>query len=335
MKIQNTITIMGSALLIAGCAHHERQTSAYNGGMATPTYGSTGASTSGGTSYNYSQPPGNQSATQSTSEGKNPSDARTITQGTAKSDQPVSDADQGLIVIVQKAITDEPAVSAAAPNVNVNVQNGSVVLTGTVANEQQKQQIEQIVKNTTGVSSVDNQLQVAYKPTGESQSTRIYSNSTSQAEGAATSPQGTTSGESKSQDSVNSGKASSTQFDTEQKQSTQSGNSSSGDQGLTPTSDQRTGSSGENFAANVQGTTAADQSLAQKVIERLRADSTLSSVVPQMRITIEDGKATLRGSVKSEDQKQQIEKALQQVDGVNSVDDQLKVSATQNDSTNP
>jgi osmotically-inducible protein OsmY len=67
----------------------------------------------------------------------------------------------------------------------------------------------------------------------------------------------------------------------------------------------------------------------------LRTDPTLSAVVPQVRITIEDGKATIKGAVKSEDQKQQIEKALQQVDGVNSVDDQLKVSATQNDSTNP
>ena len=67
----------------------------------------------------------------------------------------------------------------------------------------------------------------------------------------------------------------------------------------------------------------------------LRADQTLASVVPLVRITIEDGKATIKGAVKSEDQKQQIEKAIQQVSGVNSVDDQLKVSATQNDSTNP
>ena len=53
-----------------------------------------------------------------------------------------------------------------------------------------------------------------------------------------------------------------------------------------------------------------------------------------VRIKIEDGKATLRGTVKSEEEKKQVETTVQQVSGVTSVDNKLKVSGTQGDTSN-
>jgi len=84
----------------------------------------------------------------------------------------------------------------------------------------------------------------------------------------------------------------------------------------------------------VQGATEADRAVGQQITQQLRTDSSLAAVLPLIRINIENGKATLRGSVKSEDQKKQIETSIQQVTGVTSVDNQLKVSATDNSTTN-
>ena len=47
-----------------------------------------------------------------------------------------------------------------------------------------------------------------------------------------------------------------------------------------------------------------------------------------LRIRIENGKATLRGTVKTEDEKKKIESAVQQVTGVTSVENQLRVGAS-------
>jgi len=154
----------------------------------------------------------------------------------------------------------------------------------------------------------------------QSQESLIYSNSTSQAQGAATSPSGTSSESVKGQGN-----------DVEQKQE-----GVSPDQSSSPTADQSTTPpSGDSFNVNVQGSTSADQPVAQRIIEKIRIEPSLAGVMPLVRITVEDGKATLQGAVKTEEQKQQMEKTVQDVSGVTSVDNQLKVSATQNDSTNP
>ena len=46
-----------------------------------------------------------------------------------------------------------------------------------------------------------------------------------------------------------------------------------------------------------------------------------------LKIEVNDGKATLKGNVNSEDEKSKIEAAIQKVNGVTSVDNQLQVGA--------
>src|SRR5207249_6686201 len=53
------------------------------------------------------------------------------------------------------------ALAPLVPNLQISFQNGTVVLAGNVPSEQEKQKIETIVKSTTGVVNVNNQLQVS------------------------------------------------------------------------------------------------------------------------------------------------------------------------------
>lgn len=240
MKKQNIIIIV-SALVMAGCAHHDRENrqARYDESISSPAYGSSESSSSQ-SSATVSEPSSSTAAAPVTSEGKNPSDARTITSGAAQNEQ-----------------------------------------------------------------------------------SQIYSNSTIQAEGAATSPGGSVSESAKGQENS-----------VEQKSDVQT--DTSANQPLNSTTDQSaTPPSGDSFSASVQGATSADQPVAQKIIEKIRMEPSLAGVMPLVRISVEDGKATLQGAVKSDEQKQQLENTVQNVSGVTSVDNQLKVSATQNDSSNP
>src|SRR5438270_13403724 len=67
--------------------------------------------------------------------------------GTAQSDTPLG-------IRVRQSIMNQPAVAAAAPNVSINEQNGTVTLTGVASSESEKMQIENAVKNTPGVVMV-------------------------------------------------------------------------------------------------------------------------------------------------------------------------------------
>jgi osmotically-inducible protein OsmY len=79
---------------------------------------------------------------------------------------------------------------------------------------------------------------------------------------------------------------------------------------------------------NIQGNTEMDRTLGQKVMQELRTDATLAGQISAIRLSVDNGKIALRGTVKSEDQKKSIEAAVQRVTGVASVDNQLQVSAT-------
>src|ERR1043166_5941021 len=51
-------------------------------------------------------------------------------------------------------------LASVAPYVQMSARNGSVTLTGPVSNERERQMIEALVRNTPGVVSVNDQLQV-------------------------------------------------------------------------------------------------------------------------------------------------------------------------------
>jgi hypothetical protein len=95
-----------------------------------------------------------------------------------------------------------------------------------------------------------------------------------------------------------------------------------------------TGQSGA-VNVNVQGSSQADRTLAQQISQELRADAGLASSISQISISVADGRVSLRGNVKNEQQKREIESVIQRVTGVSSVDNQLQVSANPTPPMNP
>lgn len=85
-------------------------------------------------------------------------------QTTGANDQQITDA-------VRNAIAAEPG-TPTAQQVQVNVQNGVVTLRGNVSTMEEKQELEQQVRDIPGVVRVENQLQVAQgqaQPQGQGQ----------------------------------------------------------------------------------------------------------------------------------------------------------------------
>jgi osmotically-inducible protein OsmY len=66
------------------------------------------------------------------------------------------------------------ALSTASPDVHISSRNGTVTLTGTVSSEKDRQMLETLTRNTPGVLLVDNQLHVAYPPTGLPGQSRVF-----------------------------------------------------------------------------------------------------------------------------------------------------------------
>jgi osmotically-inducible protein OsmY len=77
----------------------------------------------------------------------------------------------------------------------------------------------------------------------------------------------------------------------------------------------------------VRGTTDADKQIGAQFVQQLKNEPSLASVTPSLRLSIENGKAILRGTVKSQDEKDKVEAIAKQVPGVNGVENQLTVGA--------
>jgi len=61
---------------------------------------------------------------------------------------------------IRRAITENRELSTTAKNIKIVTENGKVTLRGPVKSAGERNQIAQIVQGTSGVSSVDNQLEV-------------------------------------------------------------------------------------------------------------------------------------------------------------------------------
>lgn len=82
-------------------------------------------------------------------------------QYSAAADLTQTDTDHTTAHAVQAAISQDSSVSHNAKlTVQVTARNGTVTLTGNVANEAEKAKIESIAKGVNGVSNVNNQLTV-------------------------------------------------------------------------------------------------------------------------------------------------------------------------------
>jgi hypothetical protein len=75
--------------------------------------------------------------------------------------QASSDSDRSLGRQILREVRADTSVSSAMTAVKFAIDSGKVTLTGNVRSEEQKKNIEASVKKVTGVTSVDNQLQVS------------------------------------------------------------------------------------------------------------------------------------------------------------------------------
>jgi hyperosmotically inducible protein len=74
----------------------------------------------------------------------------------------------------------------------------------------------------------------------------------------------------------------------------------------------------------------ADRTITQKIRKALHDDSALSTYAHNIKIITQDGKVTLRGPVRSEDEKASIEAKAVAVAGVGNVTNQLEVAPPKN-----
>ena len=80
-------------------------------------------------------------------------------------DQKNSKEDVDLTRKIRRAITKTDGLSVNAKNVKIITKEGKVTLRGPVKSADEKEQIVKIAKETEGVSSVDNQLEVKEQAT--------------------------------------------------------------------------------------------------------------------------------------------------------------------------
>ncbi len=86
------------------------------------------------------------------------------------------ETDSALTDRLQQTLRNNANTAPLAQDVNVSTQNGVVTLTGTVPSEQQRQLLDNLVRNVSGVKSVYDQMRIAAAATGRvTQEPRSYS----------------------------------------------------------------------------------------------------------------------------------------------------------------
>jgi len=109
-------------------------------------------------------------------------------------------------------------------------------------------------------------------------------------------------------------------------------NQGSGDQTSKATSPDNTARNqadrgGETKTPGDQAETETDRTITQNVRQAITSDDALSTDAKNVKVITSDGTVTLRGPVKSEQEKTQIEAKAKQVAGVKKVDNQLEVAS--------
>jgi len=150
MKIASALASI--LLFAAGCSEYPEHQ--YSSTYSTPSY--TGSTVSA-PAYSTTTP------TYSSS----------VSQGSAAASQLMNETDRALVTTVRTTLNQNPNLGPACRNVFVSSRSGTVTLTGSVPTEQDRQFIENAVRNINGVYEVNDQLQVTGQPTGAADS-RVY-----------------------------------------------------------------------------------------------------------------------------------------------------------------
>jgi osmotically-inducible protein OsmY len=88
------------------------------------------------------------------------------------------------------------------------------------------------------------------------------------------------------------------------------------------------GEAGQIFSLHVQSLNDTDRGLAQGILQGLRTDRILSTMLPRVDINVADGRVVLQGEVQSDEQRRTIESAVRRAAGASVVEDQLQVRPT-------
>ena len=189
----------------------------------------------------------------------------TTTTTSSTSTSAYNQTDQALAANLEQALSRHPTLGGFAPNIRVHVQNGRVTLTGNVPSEQDRLLVDEVVRNTPGVLTVVDQLQIAALPTGrvDPNNTRVY-----------------------------------------------------------PTT------AAEMFNLHVEGLSDPDRTLAQRILDALRTDTSIPMPSQPVNIYISNGQVALEGGVQTQDQKRNIAAAVQRAAGANIVYDNLQIVKT-------
>ncbi len=83
----------------------------------------------------------------------------------------------------------------------------------------------------------------------------------------------------------------------------------------------------QGMTADQQSNAATDRTITQNIRKALMADKSLSAYAHNVKIITKDGMVTLKGPVKSEDEKQKVVAAAAQVVDAKQIDDQLTVKS--------
>jgi len=83
---------------------------------------------------------------------------------------------------------------------------------------------------------------------------------------------------------------------------------------------------GETKTPGDQSENEADRTITQNVRQAITSDDALSTSAQNVKIVTSDGTVTLRGPVKSEKEKQEIEAKAKQVAGVKRVENELEIA---------
>jgi osmotically-inducible protein OsmY len=187
--------------------------------------------------------------------------------------------DRLLVEQVRQRLSGYGRLSDTCASLNLTANDGRVTIAGNVPNDEDRQMIKTLVKNTSGVSDVSDRMEiVAITPTGSSVETRTY-------------PSDNNSGE-------------------------------------------LSNSAANMFSLHVQGLTDTDRALAQRILQGLRTDTTISAILPSVNITVSGGRITLSGTVVNDRQRDVIDAAVERAAGVKEVDDRMRYTP-RNASENP
>jgi hyperosmotically inducible protein len=311
MKIVQRLTIVTSAVMLAaGCASNKdrNETSSSGNYDGTASYQTTASNSSSKNNLEYA--PG-----------------ESQTSGAPTPATSASEADRQLTAQVQQQLQADAAFAAVAPNLQITAQNGTITLKGNVPSDQEKEKLEATIRNIAGVVSVNNRLQVSLSPTSDrsNQSSKIYSEPASQLVAKNADESATASPLAVSDTSAVQDQGSKDQ------QVLSATSDKPNDTSRVYSKDQTDSASQQASDAsggNIQGSTEADRTLGSQIMQGVTADASLAALAATIKIKVENGQVVLRGAVKSESEKQQLEAAVQKVSGVTKVDNQLQVKSS-------